>query len=174
VARWSFQLVVAVRDMMLKGVFHRDLKPENIMLDQRGDLKVIDFGISKQVHPSQIDGVIQAEEKEARFTTQVGTLQWQAPEHFNGLGYTKRSEFFALAMNIIALITGKEPFDSAKNWINCIFPPRTDYKEFTFPWLVHPLIERCLKEDPMQRPNSINEIFDEISFTRFLTFQAVA
>jgi len=52
-------------------------------------------------------------------------------------------------------------------------PPRTDYEEFSFPWFIHALVERCLKEEPNDRPKSITEIYDEICFARIMMFQAV-
>jgi len=44
-----------------------------------------------------------------QFTTMVGTLQWQSPEQVMGK-FSKQSEYFNLGMNIMAMITGKEPF----------------------------------------------------------------
>jgi len=126
-------------------VFQRDLKPSNVMLDSKRNIVVIDFGIA----------------------TQVGTIQWQLQ------GYTKRSEFFALAMNIMALITGKEPFETAEKWLNCEVPARETYEKKSFPWTIHPLMKKCLSEKPEHRPSSIYEIFDEISFARILCFKNV-
>jgi len=156
--------------MQKNGVFHRDLKPANVMLDSERNIVVIDFGISKQVPISKINSVMEPEGKEVTFTTAVGTMQWQSPEQIDNKGYSKRSEFFALAMNIMALITGKEPFESAKQWINCQIPKRDAYKVRTFPWMIHPLMERCLSENPEHRPSTIKEIFDEVSMARILFF----
>lgn len=97
-----------MRDIHSQNVVHRDLKPANLVLakdsEGRRNLKVVDFGISKEYK-----GDLLKEEGVKQFTTMVGTMQWQSPEQVNGK-FSKQSEYFALGMNIMAMITGKEPF----------------------------------------------------------------
>jgi len=133
--------------MHLMGVVHRDLKPANLVLSKdHQTLKVVDFGIAKDAVKDVTSG------GQREFTTQVGTMQWQSPEQVNGLKFTLQSEYFALGMNIMAFITGTEPFEDARKWILCEWPARDKYKVNTFAWLVHPIVAKCLKSEPSERP----------------------
>ena len=79
VARNYFQqLVSAVEFCHARGVFHRDLKPENLLLDQDGNLKVSDFGLSAVSDQIRQDGL---------FHTFCGTPAYVAPEVLSRKGY---------------------------------------------------------------------------------------
>lgn len=72
------QLIAAVDYCHSRGVSHRDLKPENLLLDENGDLKVSDFGLSALPEQQRIDGLLH---------TQCGTPAYVAPEVLRKKGY---------------------------------------------------------------------------------------
>ncbi|KAL6282474.1 hypothetical protein ACE6H2_013403 [Prunus campanulata] len=79
VARKYFQqLISAVGFCHARGVYRRDLKPENLLLDENGDLKVSDFGLSAVSDEIRQDGL---------FHTFCGTLAYVAPEVLGRKGY---------------------------------------------------------------------------------------
>lgn len=69
---YAAQLVEAIRCLHQNGVIYRDLKPENVLLDQDGNLKITDFGLSKQGVETNKEGV-----KTYSF---CGTPEYLAPE----------------------------------------------------------------------------------------------
>ncbi|KAJ9559512.1 hypothetical protein OSB04_004672 [Centaurea solstitialis] len=76
--RYFQQLIGAVEYCHSRGVSHRDLKPENLLLDENGDLKVSDFGLSALPEQLRHDGMLH---------TQCGTPAYVAPEVLRKKGY---------------------------------------------------------------------------------------
>ncbi|KAF5941052.1 hypothetical protein HYC85_022219 [Camellia sinensis] len=72
------QLISAVDFCHSRGVYHRDLKPENLLLDEDGNLKVSDFGLSALCESKRQDGLLH---------TTCGTPAYVAPEVINRKGY---------------------------------------------------------------------------------------
>ncbi len=80
-----------------KGVIHRDLKPENVFFHSDGAIKIGDFGISRIAEGS------------ARFSSQVGTPQYMAPEQFEDV-YDFRADLYALGMIFYHMLAGRPAF----------------------------------------------------------------
>lgn len=83
-----------------QGVLHRDVKPENILITEDGTAKLMDFGLAKMVHQSDItqEGII------------VGTVAYVAPEIALGKGADARSDLYSFGAVLYETVTGKPPF----------------------------------------------------------------
>ncbi|KAF5782994.1 putative protein kinase CAMK-CAMKL-CHK1 family [Helianthus annuus] len=103
VARKYFQqLISAVGFCHSRGVFHRDLKPENILLDESGDLKVSDFGLSAISEQIKGDGL---------FHTFCGTPAYVAPEVLGRKGYeASKVDIWSCGVILFVLMAGYLPF----------------------------------------------------------------
>ncbi|KAK1378589.1 Non-specific serine/threonine protein kinase [Heracleum sosnowskyi] len=103
VARKYFQqLISAIGFCHSRGVFHRDLKPENILLDENGDLKVSDFGLSAISEQIRGDGL---------FHTFCGTPAYVAPEVLGRKGYdAEKVDLWSCGIILYVLIAGYLPF----------------------------------------------------------------
>jgi len=84
-----------------KGVIHRDLKPANIMLDKRGNVVIMDFGLAAIA--AQLFGA------EAR----SGTPAYMSPEQLRGEEVTARSDIYALGLVLYEVFTGKRAYEGA-------------------------------------------------------------
>ncbi|XP_054802843.1 CBL-interacting serine/threonine-protein kinase 12 [Prosopis cineraria] len=96
------QLISAVGFCHARGVFHRDLKPENLLLDENGDLKVSDFGLSAVSDQILPDGL---------FHTFCGTPAYVAPEVLARKGYDgAKVDVWACGVVLFVLMAGYLPF----------------------------------------------------------------
>ncbi|KAL1224236.1 CBL-interacting serine/threonine-protein kinase 25 [Cardamine amara subsp. amara] len=138
------QLISAVDFCHSRGVSHRDLKPENLLVDENGDLKVSDFGLSAL--PEQIlqDGLLH---------TQCGTPAYVAPEVLRKKGYDgAKADIWSCGVVLFVLLAGFLPFqdENLMNMYRKIFK-----SEFEFPPWVSPesrrLISKLLVVDPDKR-----------------------
>src|SRR5213079_3119334 len=140
-------------------VIHRDLKPANLMVNQRGDLKVADFGIAR----SLVDSA-------SRLTTEQGrsgTLVYMSPQQLNGERTTHLDDIYSLGATIYELLTSKPPFYSGnidRQICERVAPSMTERrKEFNIePALVSKIWEdavaACLAKDQSRRPQSAAEV----------------
>ncbi|XAR66582.1 Non-specific serine/threonine protein kinase [Bertholletia excelsa] len=100
--RYFQQLVSAVGFCHARGVYHRDLKPENLLLDENGDLKVSDFGLSAVSDQMQQDGL---------FHTFCGTPAYVAPEVLARKGYdAAKVDIWSCGVILFVLMAGYLPF----------------------------------------------------------------
>lgn len=86
------EVTLAIEYLHSINVAYRDLKPENILLDQRGHVKITDFGFAKQV-------------KDVTWTV-CGTPDYLAPEIIRSKGYTKAVDWWGLGVLIFELLAG--------------------------------------------------------------------
>ncbi|RVW31917.1 CBL-interacting protein kinase 5 [Vitis vinifera] len=96
------QLIGAVDFCHSRGVYHRDLKPENLLLDENGDLKVTDFGLSALWDSRRHDGLLH---------TTCGTPAYVAPEVINKKGYDgAKADMWSCGVILFVLMAGFLPF----------------------------------------------------------------
>jgi serine/threonine-protein kinase len=130
-----------------RGVIHRDLKPQNIMINKRGEVVIMDFGLAAVA--AQLTG------QESR----NGTPAYMSPEQLKGAEVTARSDIYALGLVLYELFTGKRPFE-AKTIRQLIdlqesaqLTSMTSIAVDVDP-TVEKVIRRCLDPDPSKRPLS--------------------
>ena len=128
-----------------RGIIHRDLKPQNIMMNKRGDVVIMDFGLAAIA--DQLSGA----------EVRNGTPAYMAPEQLKGSEVTGKSDIYALGLVLYELFTGKRPYagNSAKDLLrqeeSAQLTSMTSIASDIDP-AVEKAIRRCLEPDPARRP----------------------
>jgi serine/threonine protein kinase len=150
------QICAALHEAHTQGVVHRDLKPENVMLDEHGNVKLMDFGIARSVNiSSKSTGNI------------VGTPAYMAPEQAEGKPVDSRADIYALGLILYEAMTGIPAFMGESPVAVAVMQIREDP---TPPRLLEPslsphleaVILRCLAKDPAHRFSSAKELGEAI------------
>src|SRR6184192_3924770 len=140
-------------------IIHRDLKPANLMVNQRGELKVSDFGIARSLG----DSVSRLTMEQGR----SGTLVYMSPQQLSGEHGTHLDDIYSLGASVYELLTSKPPFYSGnidRQIHERIAPAMTerrrelDIEQALVPQVWEDAVAACLAKDPARRPQSAAEI----------------
>ena len=130
-------------------IIYRDMKPANIMLKPEGNLKIIDFGISREY-----------KEQNLADTTVLGTKGYAPPEQFGSRQTDARSDIYALGMTMHHLVTGVDPrkndYVPIKQWN----PSLMDGLEI--------IIDKCVQMAPEDRYQNCNELMYDLEHVELL------
>jgi serine/threonine-protein kinase len=141
------QLAAGVAAAHELGVLHRDLKPANIMVDGRGRVRIMDFGLAGF-----------ADELRGR-RSQGGTLSYMAPEQLAGKGPTTRSDVYSLGLVMYELLTGRRAYkaksiDELRELQAAGLPPAPSSLVSDLDPAIERVVMWCLAYDPPERPSS--------------------
>ena len=98
-ANCAFQILWGMAYLKHERRIHRDIKPQNILINSRGQVKLTDFGVSKELMSSV-----------AMARTFVGSFRYMAPERLQNSPYTYTSDIWSLGIVLYELATGKNPY----------------------------------------------------------------
>jgi len=89
-------------------IMHRDVKPDNIVVNRRGDVHVIDFGLARNILSRTTKLTLSGQI--------IGTPGYMAPEQCDGKPADARSDVYALGATLFFALTGRPPFEGTNNW----------------------------------------------------------
>jgi serine/threonine protein kinase len=164
------QIVSGLAAAHAGGIVHRDLKPENVILRVDGCVKLVDFGLAKNLPWSEAnatDGTID----QSSDGQLVGTFNYMSPEQARGKPVDARSDVFSVGIVLYELFTGVNPFrsETVLDTLNAITrseAPTLSSQGRGVPPAVAGIVERALQKEPAQRFPSAVEMQEPLSRAR--------
>jgi len=151
-----------------RGVIHRDIKPANILVDDQGDLKILDMGLARlQESPEDL----LASGSQTQLTSSqlfMGTIDYVAPEQARNTRLADhRSDIYSLGCTFYFLLTAKPVYDGETTVERILAHqeqpiPRLSTILSQVPAEFDPIFEKMLAKDPEQRYNSATELIRDL------------
>jgi TolB-like protein/Tfp pilus assembly protein PilF len=149
-----------------KGIVHRDLKPANVMVTKEGRLKVLDFGLAKDIRGSNLDDATMTSDSRTQVGIVMGTPAYMSPEQTSGRSLDHRTDIFSLGVLLYEMATGKRPFQggSSAELVSAILrdtPPAVTDSRPDLPTDLARIIRRCLEKEPRHRVQTARDVSNE-------------
>ena len=147
------QILTSLKYLHENGVMHRDIKLDNILLDENNNIKITDFGISA-IHRDNIEDDDEPNALISNFT-QVGRLDFVAPEILKGMQFDYKIDIFSLGLTMLCLVSKKHPINLfEKNRVIMT----NDIAENLYNINLINLIKRMILENPLLRPTAADAL----------------
>ena len=162
----AIQLAEGLQAIHEVGIVHRDLKTPNIMRDAKGVIRLMDFGIAKEIDS----------DRSATATGMIlGTPEYMSPEQARGQKIDTRSDIYALGIVIFELFTGNVPFRGATPVATILKhlqepPPLEGPMVERIPQGVRDILRRALAKEPGQRHQTAEILAHELRQERTRLF----
>ena len=150
------------------GIVHRDLKPSNVKITQDGRVKLLDFGIAKNLMPAagDLSNAATVESDLTRAGTSVGTPAYMSPEQIRGADVDRQTDVWAFGCLLYEMLSGRRAFNG-RTYLDLADAIRNTEPDWSVlprntPERLRRIIAHCIKKDPHDRTHSMSDVRVEL------------
>src|SRR5262245_41314444 len=162
----AVQIADAITTAHARGIVHRDIKPNNIVVNDQGQVKVLDFGLAKMLATDQ-EPVADIDKSMTEIGAPYGTVGYGSPEQAAGERVDHRTDIFSLGVTLYEMVTGGQPFRGRNRIeiLNAVInnEPEPVTEEIPgAPPRLQSILDRALAKKPRDRFGTMAEMRDEL------------
>lgn len=155
----AMQIAAALEEAHAQNIIHRDIKPANIIVNKKGQLKVLDFGLAKIIEAETGN---KATKNISSSGAIIGTVPYMSPEQLRGKKLDASTDIFSFGVLFYEILSGISPFqhDSNAESISAILNDEPDLSKI--PNALCPILKKCLLKDKTKRYQKVQNLVSDL------------